>query len=147
MRHRFVLCVLVVFLEGCVSTPKLVRTMAKHGITDQNTEKIVATGSEGGWGASTQVVLDAHFLVQDVWDAIYQSRPNDVWYASGYRKLDFYRHGEGDAPCLTLLVNASDSCHIEGTTKRFRCPGINRGLDVLLKQEYESKQAQASENS
>ena len=52
-------------------------------------------------------------------------------------KLEFYeRHQDGE-PAVTLMVNASDACQIEGTPDRFRCPGINTILEKLLKFEYE----------
>jgi hypothetical protein len=122
-------------LAGCATSPVLVRRLSSHSVTDQETQRIVLTGSEGGYGASLKVSITEEFLIQDIWDRIYQSRPYKVWYASGYRQLDFYRQGQ-DEPSLTLLVNASDACHIKDTTERFRCPGISAVLEKLLKHEY-----------
>ena len=131
-------CSILIFglLAGCVTPPTLVRRLSKHSITHQDTQKIVLTGSEGGYGASLNVNITEEFLIQDIWDRIYQSRPYNVWYASGYRQLDFYRRGE-EEPSLTLLVNVSDACQIKNTTERFRCPGINAVLEKLLKNEYQ----------
>jgi len=37
------------------------------------------------------------------------------------------------------MVDALDACHIEGTSERFRCPGINTVLEKLLKHEYQKR--------
>jgi hypothetical protein len=67
-------------LCGCAS-PSLVRQMEKRGITHQNTEKIVLVGGEADVGSGTQVVIEEQFLIQEIWDSIYQSRPYGVWAA------------------------------------------------------------------
>ena len=105
----------------------------------QNTQRIVLTGSEADYGASLKVNITEKFLIQDIWDRIYQSRPYDVWYASGYRQLDFYTRDQLTRPSLTLMVNASDACHIKGSSERFRCPGMDTVLMKLLKQEHERR--------
>ena len=138
--HIFCALALLSFM-GCAAPRGLVQRLSDQFVTTRyrNTDKIVLTGSEGGYGASTTVTITAEFLIQEIWDSIYQSRPHDVWYACGYRKLEFHQRGQGDEPVLTLMVNASDACHIEGTSDRFRCPGINAILEKLLKTEYEKR--------
>jgi len=135
------ICLLLVLglLVGCATSPALVRELSSHSVTYRNTERILLTGSEGGYGRSVKVSITEHFIIQDVWDRIYQSRPYDVWYASGYRKLDFYPRGQPNKPSVTLMVNASDACHIQGSSERFRCPGMNTVLEDLLKREYRKR--------
>jgi hypothetical protein len=126
-------------LTGCASSPELVQTLAERPITHMDTEKIVLTDSEGGCGASTSVTITELFIIQKIWDTIHQSRPYGVWCACGYRKLEFYRAGHPERPAVILLVNETDACHIEGTSRRFRCPGINAVLEDLLKHEYNKR--------
>jgi len=123
--------------ENSVSAPQLVQRLSDQSITYRNTDKIILRGSEGGYGASLAVTITEEFLIQKIWDSIYQSRPYDVWAASGYRKLDFYKKGQKNGPVLTLMVNATDACHIEGTSERFRCPELSAILGKLLKSKYE----------
>jgi len=125
------------FLAGCATSPTLVQKLANRSVTYENTERIVLTGSEGGYGSAVKVNITEEFLIQDIWDRIHQSRPYNVWYASGYKELAFYTRGQENKPSLTLLVNESEACHIEGATERFRCPGINAVLHKLLEHEYQ----------
>ena len=134
-------------LAGCQSTsshpdgrPALVRDLERRGVTDANTVEIVLAGSEGGYGGDTQVDITAPFLIQEIWDTIYQSRPHKTWAASGFRRLRFYTHPDAEQPAAELLVNITDRCHFEGAfDDAFRCPGINKILGPLLKAEYEKK--------
>ncbi len=141
----FAACLLV--LTGCQSTstrpdlrPALVQKLEKRGVSDANTGKIILVGSEGGYGAGMQVTITANFLIQEIWDTIYQSRPYKTWAASGFRKLRFYADSESEVPVAELLVNVTDRCHFDGDfDDSFRCPGINNILELLLKAEYEER--------
>lgn len=141
----FAACFLV--LTGCQSMPTrpdlrpaLVQKLEKRGVSDANTAKIILVGSEGGYGERTQVTITAEFLIQEIWDTIYQSRPYKTWAASGFRKLRFYADRESEVPVAELLVNATDRCHFdEDFNDSFRCPGIEKILDPLLKAEYEKR--------
>ena len=139
----FVVCSLM--LVGCQLTstrpdfrPSLVRNLAKRGVSDVSTGRIILIGSEGGCGDDIQVTITAEFLIQEIWDTIYQSRPYKTWTASGFRKLRFYTDAQSTVPVAELLVNATDRCHFEDAfDDAFRCPGINKTLGPLLKAEYE----------
>ena len=143
----FAACLLV--LTGCQSTstrpdlrPALVQKLEKRGVSDANTAKIILVGSEGGYGRRTQVTITAEYLIQEIWDTIYQSRPHKAWAASGFRKLRFYADRESEVPVAELLVNATDRCHFDGDfDDSFRCPGIEKILDPLLKTEYEKRKS------
>ena len=135
----FPLILSCMFLAGCSTSPELVHRLSGHSITYRNTEKIVLVASEGGYGSRLKVTITEDFLIQEIWDAIYQSRPHDIWAASGYRALEFYRKGAPDEPAATLLVNVTDACHIRGTTDRFRCPKMHSILTPPLEWEYKRR--------
>ncbi len=135
----FLLTLSCVFLAGCSTAPELVHRLSRHSITYRNTEKIVLIASEGGYGSWLKVTITEDFWIQEIWDAIHQSRPYDIWAASGYRTLEFYRKGEPDEPAATLLVNVTDACHVRGTTDRFRCPKMHSILTPPLELEYKRR--------
>jgi hypothetical protein len=123
-------------LSGCFS-PSLVGQMKQQGITYQNTGKIVLTGSEADVGPNVKVEIEEQFLIQEIWDSICLSRPYGVWYASGYRRADFYTFPDRD-PVATLWINASDASHLDGRSEaRFRCPKIHALVMKLLQDEYD----------
>ncbi len=144
---RLLLIACIIVLIGCQSSPKrmkfrpeLVRQFEKRGVTDINTEKIILVGSQGGFGNNIQVEITEDFLIDEIWDMIYQSRPYWTRVASGYRKLIFYTYSQPDIPKTKLMVNGTDRCHFEGDFDNpFRCPGINKILRPMLKAEYERK--------
>ena len=146
-KHIFALCLLV--LAGCQSTstcpdlrPALVQKLEKRGVSDAGTDKIILVGSESGYGGGLQVTITANYLIQEIWDTIYQSRPHKTWAASGFRKLRFYADHESEVPVAELLVNVTDRCHFdEDFDDSFRCPGINKILETLLKAEYEKRKS------
>ena len=116
----------------------LVRQLAARGITDQNTSRIVVIGNEGGYGSDFKITIGPHYLIQKIWDTIYQSRPYKTIVFSGYRTLKFYKKGDSRAPVVELLVNATGRCHIHDSFDNgYRCPGINKLLKRLLKSRYE----------
>ena len=137
----------IMVLTGCASTstrsdlqPTFVQKFADMGVSAANTRKIVLVGSEGGYGSNVHVIITEKFLIQEIWDTIYQSRPYGTWAASGFKKLRFYTEtGTGSAK-VELLVNETDRCHFEKAfDDAFRCPGINKILEPLLKAEYEKR--------
>ncbi len=136
---RILTVILPLLICGCAS-PSLVRQMKQHGITHHNTGKVVLTGSEADVGSEITVEIEEQFLIQEIWDAIYQSRPHGLWYASGYRRADFYVD-QNDKPATTLWINASDSSFLDGQSKnRFRCPKLHAFVMKLLQDEYDRKQ-------
>jgi len=125
-------------LCGCAS-PALVNRMKAHGVTHLNTGKIILYGSEADVGSHVSVKIEEHFLIQGIWDTIYQSRPERVWYASGYRRANFYADTDLDHPAFTLWINASDACHINKQTERFRCPKLHSVVMRLLQDAHEKR--------
>ena len=120
--------------------------MKQHGITHHNTGKIVLSGSEADVGSDTKVVIEEQFLIQEIWDSIYQSRPHGLWYASGYRRADFHVDQNTD-PAVTLWINASDSSFLDGhSDSRFRCPKLDAFAMTLL-QEKHDKQEKANQTN
>jgi hypothetical protein len=129
-------------LCGCAS-PSLTDRMRHCGVTDLNTGKIVLHGSEADVGAGVRAEIVEHFLIQRIWDAIYQSRPTRVWYSSGYRRADFYADTDPNSPACTLWINASDACHLAGSADRYRCPLLNGlALDLLQKAKEGNRQSE-----
>jgi len=124
-----------------VSGPALVQRLSARGVSEANTKRIVIVGSKGGFGSNVKVTVSAGFLIREIWDTIYQSRPHKTSCACGFRKLRLYTGEESTEPAAELLVNATDRCHFEGAfDDAFRCPGINKILGPLLKTEYERRQ-------
>ena len=144
---RFVFLASLLVLTGCTSIPphpdlrpELVKKLADKGVLDTNTRKIILVGSQGGFGSATQVIIKHDFLIQEIWDTIYQSRPYGSWAACGFRKILFYTDSQSATPTVELSVNVTDRCHFKGAfDEAFRCPGINKILDPMLKKEYEKK--------
>ncbi len=131
--------ILFVFtLSGC-APPSLVDRMKSLGVTHLNTSKIVLHGSEADVGSDVQVDVVEHSLIQAIWDSIYQSRPTQIWYASGYRRADFYSDTDLNHPACTLWINASDACHINKQPDRFRCPNLNSLVVKLLQKAYDNR--------
>jgi len=118
--------------------------MKQQGITHHNTGKIVLTGSEADVGPNVKVEIEEQFLIQEIWDSIFQSRPYGVWCACGYRRADFYTYPDRD-PVATLWINETDTSHLDGQNKtRFRCPKLHALVMKLLQEEYD-KQKQANQ--
>lgn len=140
LKMKRILTVIVPLLIcGCAS-PSLVRQMKKCGVTHHNTGKIVLTGSEADVGSNTKVAIEEQFIIQEIWDSIYQSRPHGSWCASGYLRADFYVD-QNDEPAVTLWINVSDSSFLDGQSKsRFRCPKLHAFVMKLLQEEYDRKQ-------
>ncbi len=131
--------ILPLLICGCAS-PSLVRDMKQLGVTHQNTGKIVLTGSEADVGRNVKVEIEEPFLIQNIWDSIYQSRPHGLWHSSGYRRADFYIDPNAQDPSLTLWINASDASHLDGQNEtRFRCPKLHAFVMKLLQEEYEKR--------
>ena len=129
----------LLILCGCAA-PSLVRQMKQHGITHHNTDRIVLTGSDADVGPNIKVDIREQFLIQEIWDSIYQSRPHAHWDASGYRRADFYTYPDRD-PVVTLWINASDASHLDGQNgTRFRCPKLHTLVMKLLQKEYDRQQ-------
>ena len=147
--YRMLIFGLMLMTAGCsslrpalVPKPPLVQRLSARGVSDANTRKIVVVGSEGGYGGDLQVTITEDFIIQEIWDAIYQSRPYKTWAASGFRRLRFYTDEEATDFSAELLVNVTDRSHFEGAfDDAFRCPGINKILERSLRLEYERRQS------
>ena len=127
----FGLCLLL----GCAATPEFVRDIKSRGISDQTTKKIVIIGSEGGFGEVSLEIPD-QYAIEEIWDTIYQSRPTKYWVTSGYRTIEMYGSDDLATPKVRLLVNETDATYIEGTKKKFRCPGLDEYLLKILEYEF-----------
>ena len=146
---RILMAACLLGLPGCQSTsvssdprPPLVRQLADLGVSDANTRKIVIVDTEAGYGPDVAATITHDFLIQEIWDTIYQSRPYSRWAASGFRKLLFYKDAESQVPAAELLVNETDRCHFEGAfDDAYRCPGIFRILERELKAEHERRKS------
>ena len=135
---RILTVILPLLICGCAS-PSLVRQMKQHGITHHNTGKIVLTGSGADVGSEIKVEIEEQFRIQEIWDSIYQSRPHGLWYASGYRRADFYTYPDRD-PVATLWINASHASHLDGQNQTwFRCPKLDAFVMKLLQEEYDKR--------
>ncbi len=138
--RRILAFILPVLISCGCAPPSLVRQMKRHGIAHHNTGRIVLTGSEADVGSSIKVDIEEQFLIQEIWDTIYESRPHGLWYASGYRRADFYTYPDGD-PVVTLWINASDASHLDGQSEtRFRCPKLHALVMKRLQEEYDKQQ-------
>ena len=145
MKRSLLLAALL--LAGCANTqlaptnePAFVQVLNRHGLTPESTQKIDVVASEGGYGSRVQVSITEEFLIQEIWDTIYQSRPYRTWAASGHRKLRFYTSADSSKPDLEVMVNVTDRCHVNGGFERgYRCPGINKVLEPVLKREHEKR--------
>lgn len=146
--------VILVLLIGCQSTrphldhrPALVQKLEKLGVTDNHSAKIIVIGNPGGWGLRTQVPVPT-YLLAEIWDTIYQSRPHKFWVASGYRRLRFYKDSKSEIPLAELFVNSTDMCYFEDNFyDSYRCPGINKILEPLLKRKYETNKKTTERNN
>jgi len=126
-------------MAGCAS-PSLVTRMRAEGVTPLNTAKIVLQGSEADFGPDVRMEIGEHFLIQEIWDSIYQSRPETCWFMSGWRRADFYADTDSSKPAVTLWINASDACRIDGDSDLFRCPKLDELVMELLSNPWEEQQ-------
>ena len=145
MKRSLLLAALL--LAGCANTqlaptiePAFVQILKRHGLTPDSTDKIDLVASQGGYGSGLQVTITEGYLIQEIWDTIYQSRPYRVSAASGNRRLRFYTSADSSKPGVEVKVNGTDRCHVKGGFEQgYRCPGINKVLEPLLKREYEKR--------
>ena len=145
MKRSLLLAALL--LAGCANTqlaptiePAFVQILKRHGLTPDSTDKIDLVASQGGYGSGLQVTITEGYLIQEIWDTIYQSRPYRVSAASGNRRLRFYTSADSSKPGVEVKVNGTDRCHVKGGFEQgYRCPGINKVLEPLLKREYEKQ--------
>ena len=122
--------------------PFSARELAARGITDHNTSKIVLVGCTSGYGGDFEVTIGPWYLIQEIWDTIYQSRPHQRWAASGFLTLKFYKKGDSKSPAVELLVNETSRCHFPSDfDNAFRCPGIYKILSAEQKREFEKRKS------
>jgi len=125
------------------SSSLLFRDLAARGVTPETTAKLVFVGSEADFGPDVDAVVEDREAITKAWESIARSKPYGVWYASGYRRAEFFVGGEGK-PAAVLLINASDACHLKdlkavGPIKRYRCEGLHETAIKLLEKEYERR--------
>ena len=145
MKRSLLLAALL--LAGCANTqlaptiePAFVQILKRHGLTPDSTEKIHLVASEGGYGSRLQVIITEGYLIQEIWDTIYQARPYRTTVASGNRRLRFYTSADSSKPDVEVMVNVTDRCHVKGGFEQgYRCPGINKVLEPVLKREHEKR--------
>ena len=132
-------------LSGCAS-PSLVQDLRLYGLTCLNTKKVVIRPSEGGFGAGITVYADRQYIIQKIWDKIYQATPDSPWVTADCRQIEFYTSHDASTPLVTLQVNGKDQTHIKGKTQKegFTCPGLYDYLTPLLRRAYENRAKDSS---
>lgn len=115
---------LPILLDACAQRSFLERIEHDSGVTYQRTGKIIIRGTEADYGPGQDIEITEAFLIQQFWDSIHLARPYDVWYASGYRIVEFYGDPEAE-PSLILYVNESSATHTNHSQQRYRCPGLH----------------------
>lgn len=154
-RKRFSGLVLLTLLApGCLSRPAreaplkptLVRELEARGISHENTDLVLIRDTEGGYGMRAHVIAGEQFVIQEIWDSIYDSRPYSRWCACGFRKVEFYRDDDPRHLVVTLLVNETGEAHLEGKGPEdgFRCPGLFEVLSRLLDAKYRRPASEAT---
>lgn len=117
------------------ATPSMAKLIEQaSGITYNNTGKIVIRGDEASDTIGKDIVLEGDlddYVIQEIWDTIYMSRPYDRWVASGYRELAFYADADSDTPDIILYVNETSTTKNSKNDKRFRCPGLPALIDKI----------------
>ena len=138
MLGRALVIVFVALLTGC-ATRSLPDELARRGATYDRCPKIVIVGSEADFGP-IEVTLTEQPEIQRIWTTILSSRRYQVWYASGYRRLDLYAAEDAETPAAILWVNASGAAHVEPgegqRLDRFYCPGLHDLLMRYLEAEH-----------
>ncbi len=116
---------------------ELIENLRERGITYITTSKVIIYGSPADYGTKTIVNSQWTWLIQEIWDKIYESRPHSTWTASNYLKLELCTKEKGIK--AILYVNATDNCFLnEKDKKGYRCPGLYEYLMKVLKYEYET---------
>lgn len=141
---RFILIVFLALLaQGC-SNPSLVRDLKKRNVTYLNTTHIVVRGSESDGCPGVIVEDGADYVIQEIWDKIYQSRPYPRFAFSSWRTLELYTYYDFNEPAVTLMVNETNETHIKGTSPKdgYRCPGLEQYLINMLIRELQTKTQQ-----
>ena len=141
-----VLMSVVALICGCITQPQpedpfkppLVRELEVEGVTHLNTDRVIVRDTEAGYGGHAHVIAGEQFIVQEIWDSIYASRPYHKWCASGFRKVEFYKDDNPENRVVTLLVNETGEAHLEGKGPEdgFRCPGLVEVVSRLLDYKY-----------
>ena len=117
---------------------ELVGLLREKGVTYLNTSKVVIYGSQADFGTDTKVVGEWTWLIQEIWDKIYQSRPLNNWTTSNYLRVEFYT--DDNKVKAVFYVNETDNCFLSEKDKNgYRCPGIYSYLIKLLRLEHEGK--------
>ena len=125
---------ILLVLSGCAQ-PSLVGQMKARGVTYLNTKKVVIRDCEGGFGGNVVVSATEQFIIQEIWDRIYLSRPYHCWAACGWGEIEFYLSEDANTPAVVLEVNETDETHLKGKTpdQGFRCPGLQEYIDQFLR--------------
>jgi hypothetical protein len=116
----------ILFALGCRAT--LQDQLGARGVRYDSCGRIDIVGSEADVGDFRVPVVSSDPDFQNVWTAIIHSRPYKVWYASGYRRIEFFLGADSTTAVATLLVNESGGAHVKeaaGEPQRFYCPGLH----------------------
>lgn len=123
---------------------------AKRGVKPETTSHLRFAGDESSNTAGVKLTIAMPETVETVWRSIVGSKRYGVWYASGYRRLEFHSKGSKD-PAAVLLVNESDQCFLSGDPDaayaedskrepvRFRCLGLHAYLMRIVSVAEENK--------
>lgn len=111
----------------------------ESGVTHLNTRKVIIRGHEGSVGQGKDIVIDSveEYVIQQIWDTMYQSRPYDRWAASGFTELEFYTDEDGKKPDAVLHVNETDMAFTKDIKEGYRCPGLAGLVDRLQNEAFQ----------
>ncbi|MBN4072051.1 hypothetical protein JYT83_01385 [bacterium AH-315-F18] len=118
--------------QEAIATPsKLLTELENRGATFDNTDYFVLVGDEA-WPTKPRMKIVLPDNRKTIWRSIRSSMPTDVWYASGYLKLEIYS-AKTKKPITTLSINEADAVHIRDLISidepmRFRCLGLHAFL-------------------
>ncbi|MCD4699671.1 MAG: hypothetical protein K8R91_03750 [Phycisphaerae bacterium] len=144
---RSMLIIAALLLSGCAQNG-LVTDLAERGVEPSTTTMLRFVGSEADVGSNVKVVITDKEIIDKVWRSIKESTPTERWYASGYRKMEFYITDDSKEPTAVVFINASDACHIEGAARyrydsevgkmvgMYKCQDLNEFVMKYLKNEY-----------
>jgi len=153
---RLLLLASLLAAAGC-SANGLVTDLAQRGATRSSTGAVRFVGSQGDFGPETNVTVTDPAVIEAVWDSIHSATETHLWYASGYRTVEFHRAAGDAEPLAKLMVNASGASHVAGAGRyrynesagamvgMFACKGLHEVVMKHLRTQYDKRLAALAE--